>query len=230
MAFFILSDIIGCMKVGNSWDSFFEEESKKEYFIRLVNTVKAEYDSFTVYPPKGYAFNAFKLTPLDSVKVVILGQDPYHGVGQAMGLSFSVPKGTPLPPSLKNIYKELAQDLGVKRQSGCLMDIAKQGVFFLNASLTVREGQANSHANLGWQTFTDNVIKQINNKKEQVIFILWGNYAKKKAELITNPIHKVLSSGHPSPLSVNLFLGCKHFSKTNKLLTNAGLEPIYWEE
>jgi len=218
------------MKIGNSWDSFFEQEAKKEYFIRLVNTVKAEHDNFTIYPPKGFAFNAFKFTPLDNVKVVVLGQDPYHGAGQAMGLSFSVPKGTALPPSLKNIYKELEQDLGIKRQSGCLIDIAKQGVFFLNATLTVREGLANSHANLGWQTFTDNVIKHINEKQQQVVFILWGNYAKKKTELITNPIHKILTSGHPSPLSVNLFLGCKHFSKTNNLLQQAGLEAICWSE
>ncbi|MCL2847805.1 MAG: uracil-DNA glycosylase [Firmicutes bacterium] len=218
------------MKIGNSWDAFFETESKKEYFIRLVNTVKSEYDNFTIYPPRGSAFNAFKFTPLDDVRVVILGQDPYHGRGQAMGLSFSVPNGTALPPSLKNIYKELEGDLGIKRHSGCLIDIAKQGVFFLNASLTVQEGMPNSHSQLGWQTFTDNVIKEINEKQEQVIFILWGSYAKKKTELITNPIHKILSSGHPSPLSVNLFLGCKHFSKTNAYLTAAGFEPICWEE
>jgi len=218
------------MQIGNSWDVFFTEECKKEYFINLVAAVKAEHEKYTVYPPKGYAFNAFKLTPLNDVRVVILGQDPYHGAGQAMGLSFSVPKGVPLPPSLRNIYKELQQDLNIKRTSGCLIDIAKQGVFFLNASLTVREGLANSHSQLGWQTFTDNVIKHINEKQEQVVFILWGSYARKKTELIINPVHKILSSGHPSPLSVNLFLGCKHFSKTNDYLIQAGYKPINWSE
>jgi uracil-DNA glycosylase len=218
------------MKIGNSWDAFFEEESKKEYFIRLVDAVKAEHDRCTVYPPKGYAFNAFKLTPLDNLRLVILGQDPYHGPNQAMGLSFSVPKNVALPPSLRNIYKELEQDLGVKRRGGCLQDIARQGVFFLNASLTVREGQPNSHSQLGWQIFTDNVIKYINQKQEQVIFMLWGSYAKKKAELVTNPMHKILSSGHPSPLSVSLFLGNRHFSKANNFLTQAGFEPICWDE
>jgi len=218
------------MKIGNSWDDFFSQESQKDYLKNLVDAVNADYDKYTVYPPRGHVFKAFKLTPLDKVRVVILGQDPYHGVGQAMGLCFSVPKGVMLPPSLKNIYKELENDLGVKRVCGCLQDIAEQGVFFLNASLTVKEGQANSHSLYGWQTFTDNVIKAINDKSEQVIFILWGAYAKKKAELITNPIHKILSSGHPSPLSVNLFLGCKHFSKTNDLLVKAGFESICWSE
>jgi len=216
------------MKMNNSWDNFLSKESQKEYLKILIDAVNADYDKHTVYPPRGHVFTAFKLTPLDKVKVVILGQDPYHGAGQAMGLSFSVPNGVMLPPSLKNIYKELEQDLGVKRTSGCLKDIASQGVFFLNASLTVKEGQPNSHANLGWQTFTDNVIKELNEKQSQVIFILWGSYAKKKTEFITNPIHKILSSGHPSPLSVNLFLGNKHFSKTNKLLKEAGYEPICW--
>jgi len=218
------------MKIGNSWDSFLQQESQKEYFIRLINHVKSEHEMYTVYPPKGYAFNAFKLTPLDDVKVVVLGQDPYHGRGQAMGLSFSVPKGVMLPPSLRNIYKELESDLNIKRHSGCLQDIAAQGVLFLNASLTVREGQPNSHAHCGWQTFTDNVIRHLNQQHNQIVFILWGSYAKKKAELITNPTHKILSSGHPSPLSVNLFLGCKHFSKTNQLLLNANLTPIDWQE
>jgi len=218
------------MQIGNSWDTFFSQESTKEYFLRLIDSVQKEHERYTVYPPKGYAFNAFKLTPLDKVRVVVLGQDPYHGIGQAMGLSFSVPKGMPLPPSLKNIYQELYNDLGIKRQSGCLIDIAQQGVFFLNASLTVREGQPNSHASLGWQTFTDNTIKHINQQPQQIVFILWGNYAKKKAQLITNPIHKILSSGHPSPLSVNLFLGCKHFSKTNELLRQSGLSEIDWHD
>ena len=216
------------MKIGNSWDGFFEEESKKEYFLKLVDKVKAEYEKYNVYPPRGHVFNAFKFTPLDNLKVVILGQDPYHGRGQAMGLSFAVPQGVQLPPSLRNIYKELEDDLGVKRVSGCLEDVAKQGVFFLNASLTVREASPNSHSQFGWQIFTDNVIKHINQKDTQVVFILWGSYAKAKAGLITNPAHKILTSGHPSPLSVSLFLGCKHFSKTNKFLSDAGFEPIFW--
>jgi len=216
------------MKINNCWDGFFAEEGKKEYFVRLVDSVKTEYEKYTVYPPRGHVFNAFKLTPLSDIKVVILGQDPYHGRGQAMGLCFSVPEGIQLPPSLQNIYKEIYSDLGIKRTSGCLEDIAKQGVFFLNASLTVREGQANSHSQLGWQTFTDNAIKHINQKNTQVVFILWGNYAKAKAALITNPIHKILSSGHPSPLSASLFFGCKHFSKTNHLLQEANIAPICW--
>ncbi|MCL2555859.1 MAG: uracil-DNA glycosylase [Firmicutes bacterium] len=216
------------MKINNCWNDFFVQESKKEYFIKLVDSVGSEYEKHTVFPPRGYVFNAFKLTPLSDIKVVILGQDPYHGRGQAMGLAFSVPNGTQLPPSLQNIYKEIYNDLGVKRTGGCLEDIARQGVFFLNASLTVREGQANSHSQLGWQTFTDNAIKHINEKDKQVIFILWGNYAKAKASLITNPIHKILTSGHPSPLSASLFFGCKHFSKANHLLQEAGVEPVCW--
>jgi len=216
------------MKINNCWNDFFVEEDKKEYFVKLVESVEAEYEKHIVYPPRGHVFKAFQLTPLSDIKVVILGQDPYHGRGQAMGLCFSVPEGTQLPPSLQNIYKEIYNDLGIKRTSGCLIDIAKQGVFFLNASLTVREGQANSHSQLGWQTFTDNAIKHINQKNTQVVFILWGNYAKAKAALITNPIHKILTSGHPSPLSASLFFGCKHFSKTNHLLKEAGFEPICW--
>jgi len=203
-------------------------ESQKDYFITLVNNVNAEYDKFNIFPPRGHVFKAFKLTSFTDTKVVILGQDPYHGIGQAMGLAFSVPHGIMLPPSLRNIYKELENDLGVKRTSGCLEDIAKQGVLFLNASLTVRENQPNSHAQLGWQTFTDNVIKHLNEKESQVIFILWGSFAKAKTNLITNPIHKILTSAHPSPLSANLFFGNKHFSKTNNLLQTAEFPPIIW--
>lgn len=218
------------MKIGNSWDSFFEAESVKPYFIKLVEDVKNEYNNYNVFPPKGHAFTAFKLTSYDDVNVAILGQDPYHGLGQAMGLAFSVQRGVSLPPSLRNIYKELEADIGIKRKSGCLQDIAKQGVFLLNASLTVREGQPNSHSHLGWQTFTDNVIKHLNEKKQQVIFVLWGGFAKAKLSLITNPIHKVLTSAHPSPLSSYQFFGCKHFSKINYLLQEAGLPPINWQE
>jgi len=216
------------MKINNSWNDFFEQEGKKEYFINLVDAVNSEYEKHTVYPPRGRVFAAFQLTPLSDIKVVILGQDPYHGAGQATGLSFSVPNGTALPPSLRNIYKEMYSDLGIKRTGGCLEDIAKQGVFFLNTALTVREGQPNSHAQLGWQTFSDNAIKRINEKDSQVIFILWGNYAKAKASLITNPIHKILTSGHPSPLSATLFFGSKHFSKVNHLLKEAGMTPVCW--
>jgi len=216
--------------INNCWNDFFVAESTKDYFIRLVESVNAEYDRCRVFPPRGHVFNAFKLTPYSDTRVVILGQDPYHGAGQAMGLSFSVPNGCPLPPSLKNIYKELESDLCIKRGRGSLEDIAIQGVLFLNATLTVREHAANSHANLGWQTFTDNVIKHLNNKETQVIFILWGNFAKAKASLITNPQHKILTSAHPSPLSVSAFLGCKHFSKTNELLKAAGFKAIDWSE
>ena len=216
------------MHIGNSWDNFFIKESQKDYFIKLVDDIKAAYDREIVYPPKGYVFNAFKLTPLSDVRVVILGQDPYHGAGQAMGLAFSVPDGTALPPSLRNIYKELHNDLGIKRTSGCLMDIAKQGVLFLNASLTVRESQPNSHSTFGWHTFTDNVIKYLNQKESQVIFVLWGNFAKNKASFITNPVHKILTSAHPSPLSAHAFLGNKHFSKINALLAQYGHPPIDW--
>ncbi|MCL2375607.1 MAG: uracil-DNA glycosylase [Firmicutes bacterium] len=218
------------MIIENSWNDFFVRESKKEYYIRLINSVKEEYDNYTIFPPRGSVFNAFKLTPLDEVKVVILGQDPYHGAGQAMGLSFSVPKGTRPPPSLLNIYKELHDDLGVKRTGGCLKDIASQGVLFLNASLTVRANEANSHVQLGWHAFTDNVIKYLDEKEEQVIFVLWGAFAKAKAALITNPVHKILTSAHPSPFSATYFFGNKHFSKINRLLNEAGLQPIEWTE
>jgi len=218
------------MIINNCWNDFFTEEWKKEYFIKLVNDVNSEYDNFRIFPPRGSVFNAFKFSSYTETKVVILGQDPYHGFGQAMGLSFSVPKGVQLPPSLRNIYKELFSDLGIKRTSGCLQDIAEQGVLFLNASLTVREGQPNSHAQLGWQTFTDNVIKHLNEKNEQVIFILWGSFAKAKSCLIANPCHKILTSAHPSPFSATAFFGNRHFSKTNNLLCSAGLSVINWEE
>jgi len=204
------------------------QESNKDYFIRLKNDVNSEYEKFTVYPPHENIFKAFKLTPLTDIKVVILGQDPYHSFNQATGLAFSVPKGEKLPPSLRNIYKEIESDLGIKRVCGCLQDIATQGVFFLNASLTVREAAPASHSALGWQTFTDNVIKHINSKSTPVIFLLWGNFAKAKQTLITNPQHKILTSAHPSPLSQTKFFNNKHFSQTNTHLKQSGLQPIYW--
>jgi uracil-DNA glycosylase len=175
-------------------------------------------------------FNALKFTSFEDTKVVIIGQDPYHGVGQAHGLCFSVKKGVVPPPSLKNIFKELASDIGKEIPShGELTDWAKQGVLLLNAVLTVREGQPTSHAKMGWETFTDRVISELNKKETPVVFLLWGAYAQKKAEIITNPIHKKLISVHPSPLSASRgFFGCKHFSKTNQLLKNAGLGEINW--
>ena len=193
--------------------------------------IMKEYDTKTIYPPKEYLFNALKLTSYKDTKVVIVGQDPYHGEHQAHGLSFSVQKGVKLPPSLQNIFKELDSDLGIKPSlDGDLTNWAKQGVLLLNAVLTVEKDKAASHRNLGWELFTDYIIKTLNKKDEPVVFILWGNFAKEKAKLITNPKHYVIMSPHPSPFSAYTgFFGSKPFSKTNEFLLKNNLKPIDWK-
>ena len=217
--------------IGNDWDIILEKEFQKEYFYNLLKFVQGEYARKTVYPPKKEVFKAFRYTPYKNLKVVILGQDPYHGEGEAEGLSFSVKSGIRKPPSLVNIFKELNDDLGCKiPESGSLVPWAKQGVLLLNTVLTVVKDQAASHKDIGWETFTDEVIKIINEKEEKVVFILWGNFARSKKKLITNPHHYIIESSHPSPLSAyNGFFGSKPFSKTNNFLIKNGLTPINWQ-
>lgn len=226
------------MRLRNSWDRVLADEFDSPYFKEIVDTVLNAYASGTVYPPKGSVFNAFKLTELDNVKAVILGQDPYYGPGQAMGLSFSVPKGIRLPPTLVNIYKEMLNDLEgvdyisalsvIDNMSGDLTAWAKEGVLLLNSSLTVQAGKANSHQQI-WSRFTDKVIKLISENTENVVFILWGNYAKSKKAFIDCKKHCVLESVHPSPLSVyGHFYGSKPFSKTNEYLVAHGKTPVDW--
>ncbi len=216
--------------IGNDWDIVLESEFKKDYFYNLLKFVKGEYARKTIYPAKKEVFRAFRYTPYKNVKVVILGQDPYHGEGQAEGLSFSVPKGIRKPPSLVNIFKELESDLGIPvSDSGSLVPWAKQGVLLLNTVLTVIKDQAASHKDIGWETFTDEVIKKINEKEEPVVFILWGSYARSKKKYITNSKHLIIESAHPSPLSAyNGFFGSKPFSKTNDFLIKNNLKPIDW--
>ena len=217
--------------IGNDWDEILKEEFAKEYFYNLLKFVQGEYARKTIYPSKKEVFKAFRYTPYKNVKVVILGQDPYHGVGQAEGLSFSVPKGIKKPPSLVNIFKELETDLGYKvPESGSLVPWAKQGVLLLNTVLTVIKDQAASHKDIGWEIFTDEVIKKINEKDEPVVFILWGSYARSKKKYITNPKHFIVESAHPSPLSAyNGFFGSKPFSKTNNFLIKNNIKPINWQ-
>ena len=217
--------------IGNDWDEILKEEFKKDYFIKLMNNVRKEYSEKTVYPSKHQVFNAFRYTPYNNVKVVILGQDPYHGVGEAEGLSFSVPLNIRKPPSLVNIFKELNDDLGVPIPNhGSLHSWAREGVLLLNATLTVIKDKAGSHQGMGWEIFTDNVIKLINEKETPVVFILWGRYARNKKNLITNPIHYIIESAHPSPLSAyNGFFGSRPFSKTNNFLISRDIKPINWE-
>ena len=218
------------VKLGNSWDEILKDEFQKDYYLKLREFLKTEYSTRTIYPDMYNIFNALKKASYEDVKVVILGQDPYHEPGQAQGLCFSVPDGFPLPPSLKNIYQELADDLRIVRRSGCLEDWAEQGVLLLNAVLTVRRGQAGSHAGKGWEIFTDRVIELLNERQNPVIFLLWGGYARKKKALITNPRHYVLEAAHPSPLSAyNGWFGCRHFSRTNDILRSLGKEPIDWK-
>ena len=203
----------------NSWDEVLQDEMKKDYFGYIKNFVKEERLNKTIYPPAEDLFNAFKLTDFKDIKVVILGQDPYHGEKEAMGLSFSVRRGVRTPPSLRNIFKELKDDLGIERIDTDLSDWAKQGVFLLNTVLTVEKDKANSHKDIGWEIFTDYVIKQINDKLDNVVFILWGRQARDKKRLITNSTHYIIESAHPSPLSAyNGFFGSKPFSKTNDYL------------
>lgn len=215
--------------IGNSWDQLLNEEYKKEYFINLMNFVKNEYKTKTIYPKQNEVFNAFRYTDYNNVKVVILGQDPYHEPNQAHGLSFSV-LCEKLPPSLKNIYKEMETDLGVKiQQDGDLTYLAKQGVLLLNTLLTVREHEAFSHKNKGWEIFSDNVIKEINKIDRPIVFILWGAPAQSKSKYLDNPKHLIIKSNHPSPLSAYRgFFGSKPFSKTNDFLMKNGIEPIKW--
>ena len=217
--------------IGNDWDEILKDEFKKDYFKKLIYKVQDEYHKKTIYPRKDEVFKAFRYTPYQKVKVVILGQDPYHGEGEAEGLSFSVPLNVKKPPSLINIFKELNTDLGVPIPShGNLSNWSKEGVLLLNAVLTVVKDHAASHSGIGWETFTDNVISRINEKKTPVVFILWGKYARSKKKLITNPIHLVIESAHPSPLSAyNGFFNSHPFSKTNNFLINNGIKPINWE-
>lgn len=216
--------------IGNTWDNLLKEEVNKDYFKTLINYINEEYKEKTIYPKKTEVFNAFKYTDYTNVKVVILGQDPYHGPNQAEGLSFSVSNEVIKPPSLKNIFKELESDLGIPfPEYNSLKPWAKEGVLLLNAVLTVEEHKPASHANKGWETFTDEIIKILNKKEEPVVFILWGNYAREKKAYITNPIHYVIESPHPSPFSArNGFFGSKPFSKTNEFLKSKGIKEINW--
>lgn len=218
------------VKIGNDWDELLEDEWQKEYYRNLRIKLYNEYKTKKVYPDMYDIFNALKYTPYKECKVVILGQDPYHGFGQAHGLSFSVKKGVKLPPSLQNIYKEIKDDLGVEMSaSGDLTCWAKQGVLLLNTSLTVKEGSPNSHVSLGWHILTDRIIELLNDRKAPIVFLLWGANAGNKQTLITNPRHLILKAPHPSPLSANRgFFGCKHFSKTNDFLKANGEKPIDW--
>ena len=217
--------------IGNNWDNLLKEEYQKEYFINLMDFIKKEYKEKTIYPKQNEVFNAFRYTDFKDLKVVILGQDPYHGPNQAEGLSFSVSNEVLKPPSLKNIFKELENDLGIPfPTSNSLKPWAREGVLLLNAVLTVEEHTPTSHKDKGWETFTDNVIKVINTKDTPVVFILWGSYARNKKSLITNPIHYIIESPHPSPFSAyNGFFGSKPFSKTNKFLSSKGIKEINWK-
>ena len=215
----------------NGWDEFLQDDFSSDNYKNLRSFLKNEYLSQTVYPSMYDIFNCFKVTALDDVKVVILGQDPYHGQGQAMGLSFSVPKGIAVPPSLQNIYKELESDLSIPHPAhGDLTSWAKQGVLLLNAVLTVRANTPNSHKDKGWETFTDSVIKKLSDKKDGLVFILWGNNARQKKSLIDGQKHLILESPHPSPFSAySGFFGCKHFSKTNAYLLSKNKPIIDWK-
>lgn len=213
-----------------NWEDFLKEELSKDYMVRTINKVKEDSEKYNIFPPEDMVFASYNITPFDKVKVVILGQDPYHGKGQAMGLSFSVQEGVKIPPSLRNIYKEIEDDLGIQEpNSGDLTRWARQGVFLLNATLTVREGQPNSHKGLWWKTLTDRTIKALNDDNRPKVFMLWGAFAKKKKYLLDNSNHLVLEAAHPSPLSANKgFFGCRHFSQANQFLIEKGLEPIEW--
>lgn len=219
------------VKIEPSWKLALQGEFDKPYFASLVGRLHQEKAAGNViYPPGSQIFRAFDLTPVSQVKVVILGQDPYHGPGQAMGLSFSVPRNIPAPPSLKNIFKEIEDDLGI-RMSGSpdLEPWARQGVLLLNSVLTVRGGQPASHAGIGWTEFTDAVIRYLSDNCEGIVFMLWGNFARSKADLIDTSRHHVLLAAHPSPLARGAFFGCRHFSKANALLAAQGKEPIDWQ-
>ncbi|MBO5414288.1 MAG: uracil-DNA glycosylase [Bacilli bacterium] len=216
--------------IGNDWDLYLKEEYEKDYYKELINFVDEEYKTKTIYPKKSEIFNAFRYTSYENTKVVILGQDPYHGIDQAEGLSFSVKNTVKKPPSLQNIFKEMESDLGIPfPEVNSLIPWAKEGVLLLNAVLTVQESHPASHKDKGWEIFTDEVIKILNKKETPVVFILWGNFARNKKKLITNPNHYVIESAHPSPFSAyNGFFGSKPFSKTNEFLRSKGLKEINW--
>lgn len=219
------------VNIGNDWDELLKAEWEQEYYKKLRSFLVTEYKSRSIFPPADSIYNALKYTSYENTRVVILGQDPYHGIGQAHGLCFSVQEGVVPPPSLKNIYKEMQTDLGITRDmnSGDLTGLAKQGVLLLNTSLTVREGMAGSHRGKGWEILTDRIIELLDKKQTPVAFVLWGGNAKAKAPLIKNPIHKIFSAAHPSPLSAyNGFFGCRHFSKINEFLAKNNLTPIDW--
>ena len=217
--------------IGNDWDIILKDEISKQYFINLLNFIKKEYQTKTIYPKQTEIFKAFRNTSYKDTKVVILGQDPYHGEGQAEGLSFSVKLGIQKPPSLQNIFKELHDDLGYSiPKNGSLVSWTEEGVLLLNTVLTVEASKPASHKDLVWETFTDAVIKKLNEKETPIVFILWGSFARSKKKLITNPIHGIVESPHPSPFSAyNGFFGSKPFSKTNNFLVSKGLKPINWE-
>lgn len=213
-----------------NWDELFRQEEQKEYYRKLMQFLDEEYAQKTIYPPREDVFTCFTSCPLQDVKVVILGQDPYHQPLQAHGLCFSVRKGVPVPRSLKNIYRELKDDLGVDAPShGCLLEWARQGVFLMNTVMTVREGEAYSHNKKGWEVFTDTVISVLNEQEQGIVFVLWGNHAQKKARLITGAQHRIIQSAHPSPLSASRgFFGSKPFSTINTCLKELGRTPIDW--
>ena len=215
----------------NEWDDILKGEFEKEYYINLRNFLKKEYSEYNIFPDMQDIFNSLKYTSYSDVKAVIIGQDPYHGIGQAHGLCFSVKEGIPLPPSLQNIFKELYNDTGITPpRNGTLTKWAGEGVLLMNAVLTVREGQPNSHKGMGWETFTDTVISRLNERERPMVFILWGANARSKKNLITNKNHLILESVHPSPLSAyNGFFGCRHFSKTNEFLKDNGIGEINWD-
>lgn len=218
------------VQLGNDWDVILADEWDKDYYQNLRQILKREYATRRVYPPMGDIFNALRYTSFADTKVVIIGQDPYHGAGQAHGLCFSVQPGVTPPPSLKNMFKELAADVGKPEPpNGDLTGWARQGVLLLNTVLTVREGQPTSHKDIGWEQVTDRIIAELNNKQTPVVFLLWGAHAQRKGQLIQNPIHYKLQTVHPSPLSASRgFFGCRHFSQTNAILQQHGMTPIEW--
>lgn len=218
------------VKIENSWKKSLKDEFDKEYFVNLTNFVRLEYQTKLIFPPAKLIFNAFEHTPFNRVKVVILGQDPYHNIGQAHGLAFSVNEGIQQPPSLVNIFKEIETDLNIPRPiSGNLIRWADQGVLLLNATLTVEAHKAGSHQKKGWEIFTDATIRKLSEERTDLVFLLWGAYAQKKEELIDNNKHLILKTVHPSPLSAHRgFFGCKHFSKTNEFLKSKNIDPILW--
>ncbi len=219
------------VKIEQSWKEALKGEFEQPYFAELARVLHREKaERKVIFPPGPEIFRAFELTPVEDVKVVILGQDPYHGYGQAMGLSFSVPDGVPAPPSLKNIFKEIEDDLGIRMSGSPNLEAwARQGVLLLNAILTVRSGEAASHRGIGWERFTDAVIRYLSDNRTGIVFLLWGSFARSKKELIDTTRHFVLEAPHPSPLARGAFFGCRHFSRTNEILVGEGKTPINWQ-